>query len=129
MLSLIYVSTAVLPFDTDDLTLLVAEAAARNFEHRITGLLAFNGINFMQLLEGPDVAVEERMARIAADPRHTGVVVVRRRSIERRECEHWSMTGRVLPVGGLGPDGPNALLPEFEPDTRQIFSGFATIAA
>ncbi len=129
MLSIIYVSTAVPPFGVDDLTMLVAEAAARNFEHKITGLLAFNGINFMQLLEGPEDAVESRLARIVVDPRHSGVVIVRRRFITRRECENWSMTGRVLPLAGISMESASALLPDFAVDTKQMFTSFSSIAA
>jgi hypothetical protein len=129
MQSIIYVSTVVAPFGNFDLTQLVAQSAARNYELKITGLLAFNGINFMQLLEGPDEAVESTLRRIANDRRHIGLAVIRRRAISRRECEKWAMTGRMLPLSGIGADGAHGLLPEFLQDTEQLFSSFSSIAA
>jgi hypothetical protein len=45
----------------------------------------------MQLLEGQADRVDACLAAIRDDPRHSGMVEIRRREIERRDFAHWSM--------------------------------------
>ncbi len=74
----------------------ILDASARNNPARgITGLLLFNGRNFLQLLEGEAGEVAGLMDTITADPRHAGVSVLDRRTIETRTCPDWAMK-RVL---------------------------------
>ena len=58
MVSLIYVSRATADLGADDLAALGEAAAAANAARGITGMLAYNGEHFMQLLEGQDAAVD-----------------------------------------------------------------------
>jgi hypothetical protein len=129
MLSLIYVSSVGPAFHEAHLGPLVEEAARINGGNAITGLLAYNGVHFMQLLEGPAERVDETMARIAADPRHTGLVVIRRDERERRECPVWSMRSFLTPLAGAGAATRFAAsLPvDFAADTRVIFTSFASL--
>jgi len=127
--SIIYVSTATIPLAPDQLQTLAGEAAEKNEPRGITGLLAYNGFNFMQLLEGDEDAVEERLDRIKDDPRHSGVVVVRRETVEGRECGAWSMAARTTPLAGLGPADVlrDALPDSLREETRRLFSSFASL--
>lgn len=55
---------------------IVSQARIRNKAHDITGLLVFDGLMFCQHLEGSADDVRRLFARIAQDPRHTGVQLV-----------------------------------------------------
>lgn len=72
-IQLIYCSR---PFGYDELTLAAIFAAARrrNKLDGITGSLICRQDLFLQLLEGPQAAVEASFARIARDSRHIDVV-------------------------------------------------------
>ena len=81
----LYISTApTLP--REEVDAILAASARNNPERGITGLLLFNGRNFLQLLEGEEGEVAALMQTITADPRHSGVSVLDRRSITARSC-------------------------------------------
>ena len=129
MVSLIYVSRATADLGADDLAALGEAAAAANAARGITGMLAYNGEHFMQLLEGQDAAVDELLARIVGDPRHRDLVVIRRDERLARECPYWSMRAFLTPLTGAGSATEFAArLPEtFATDTRVVFTSFASI--
>lgn len=129
MYSLIYVSTAAPGFRETDLAPLAEVAANANKERAVTGVLAYNGAHFMQLLEGEQDAVEAILGKIAADPRHASLVVIRRGERYGRECPDWSMRAFLTPLSGAGAATRFAAdLPEaFEPDTRAVFTSFASL--
>ena len=90
----LYISTApTLPHEEVDAIL--ATSARNNPARGITGLLLFNGRNFLQLLEGEEGEVAALMDTITADPRHAGVSVLDKRGIATRTCPDWAMK-RVL---------------------------------
>jgi len=91
MLSLMYVSVADGMPDDADLVAILTVACQRNVEFGVTGLLVYRNGRFMQLLEGPDDAVEDRFARIAADSRHTDIQVLGRNAVASRWFPDWSM--------------------------------------
>lgn len=129
MLSLIYVSTVTDAFKREELGALGERSAAANARRGVTGMLAYNGENFMQLLEGDDAAVEDVLARVAQDPRHEGLVVIRRDQRKSRECPVWSMRSFPTPLNGAGAATMFAArLPEtFAADTRVVFTSFASL--
>lgn len=129
MLSLIYVSTATSAFRREELAALAEQAAAENAPRGVTGMLAYNGEHFMQLLEGEDAVVEDTLARIARDPRHESLVVIRRDQRRARECPGWFMRSFLTPLQGAGSATMFAArLPEsFASDTRIVFTSFASI--
>ena len=124
----LYISTApTLPREEVDAIL---SASARNNPARgITGLLLFNGRNFLQLLEGEEVAVAELMTTITADPRHSGVSVLDRRGIATRTCPDWAMKRVIIAESiesrrdMLERDLPQAL----DPDLRKMIVNFAVL--
>lgn len=129
MYSLIYVSTAAPGFREADLAALAEAAARANAARGVTGVLAYNGAHFMQLLEGDEEAVGATLDRIAADPRHASLVVIRRGERYGRECPDWSMRSFLTPLSGVGAATRFAadLPPAFEPDTRVVFTSFASL--
>ena len=128
MHSVIYVSTAAAGFRDADLAALVTAAEQANAALKITGMLAYNGAHFMQLLEGEETTVEAILDRIAADPRHASVVVIRRGDRPGRECPDWSMRAFLTPLSGAGAATRFAadLPPAFDADTRALFTSFAS---
>ena len=58
-------------------------------------LLYLNG-NFVQVLEGDEVAIDETYARICVDPLHRDIHLLHREHIAEREFPTWSMGFRKL---------------------------------
>ena len=124
----LYISTApTLPREAVDAIL--AASARNNPARGITGLLLFNGRNFLQLLEGEECEVAALMETITADPRHSGVSVLDRRSIAARACPDWAMN-RVMIAESiesrremLEADLPDGL----DPEVRKMIVNFAVL--
>jgi hypothetical protein len=96
---LTYVSTirpnaaAILASTVQDI---LVESAPRNRRDDITGFLLADGESFVQLLEGPERAVEDCFLRILLDYRHHKIVLRERGPVERRLFPAWSMCGLTL---------------------------------
>ncbi|WP_417819020.1 BLUF domain-containing protein [Tritonibacter scottomollicae] len=128
--SLIYVSTARSGLGLDDFLKIMAVSQRNNQRFGITGLLAFNGLNFMQCLEGDRAATNECLHRIELDDRHSGVTVVNQREATRRQFSDWHMAGQYLPAGqGLGQTDLQQALSDDAVcvATRTIFRSFFTL--
>jgi len=95
MLSLVYVSSATVPFSTADLVTLLQHTRENNERLGVTGLLLYKDGNFIQVLEGPDETVRKLFQTISADPRHGGVIRLIEEHGERRFPD-WSMGFRNL---------------------------------
>lgn len=91
MLSVIYISVADPLIGEQDIAALLVQARRNNQRDALTGALIFNGHNFLQLLEGPADKVEACLAVIRTDPRHSGMVEIRRRDVDERSFAEWSM--------------------------------------
>jgi hypothetical protein len=124
----LYISTAP-NLSRDEVESVLAASARNNPERGITGLLLYNGRNFLQLLEGEESALVALMVRIGNDPRHTGVSIIDRRAIDQRSCPGWAMK-RVL-IGESVSSRRAQLerdLPEgLDDQTRRIILNFATL--
>jgi hypothetical protein len=81
---------------------LVDRAAERNAAAGITGLLVLSGHRFLQVLEGPVGFVNELMARIIADKRHSRFELLSYDQSVSPLFYDWSMTilrlNEVLPA-------------------------------
>lgn len=92
-----YVSQAERPFSRDDLEGLLRHSRARNEKDGVTGCLVyrfnedFRRGNFIQVLEGPDAAIDDVWRRISNDTRHHTVVVIDEGPIDDRMFSNWSM--------------------------------------
>jgi hypothetical protein len=96
MLSLIYVSTSVKLLSDEELLDILKASRENNTSKDVTGLLLYKGGNFMQVLEGPDEAVEALYEKIKADPRHKDLIVLSREQISARQFPAWEMAFQNL---------------------------------
>jgi hypothetical protein len=90
MLQLTYISSAS-PGAAVDPQPILATSRRNNARDGITGLLYFDGVRFLQVLEGPDAQVRAAVDRIRADTRHRAIVILSQRQIQMREFGNWDM--------------------------------------
>jgi hypothetical protein len=88
---ILYISRARHRMTNGELQDLLAGARLRNQAHGITGLLVYDAGYFAQVLEGPEPALEQLLANIAADPRHDEYSLVSRGLVDQRYFAGWSM--------------------------------------
>ncbi|MDQ6765050.1 MAG: BLUF domain-containing protein [Verrucomicrobiota bacterium] len=93
---LIYVSLARDDFAPDELLEILRVSRENNTQADITGLLLYKQRRFMQLLEGPEVAVRATFARIERDPRHHDVTILLEGETSERDFADWSMAFHEL---------------------------------
>lgn len=91
MKSILYVSVADPELVSDDIYQLVGNAQQRNQAEGISGVMLYNGSNFLQLIEGEAATIDACFERIVADPRHSGVVTLRNDPVAVREFPEWAM--------------------------------------
>jgi hypothetical protein len=96
-----YASRAAESVDHDALLAILKKSKANNPAIGITGVLCFSGGIFLQVLEGGRAGINQLYNRIAADPRHTDVVLLSYEEIGERRFAGWSM-GQVN-IGRLNP--------------------------
>lgn len=94
--SLSYVSTARSDLEASDFQDILSAANQRNEKLGLTGLLAFNGLNFMQTLEGSRDSINCCIRLIDADPRHDGMVIFDRHETRQRQFPDWQMAGILI---------------------------------
>lgn len=133
---LVYVSTANPGLLQTDLDAILETARARNAAEGITGLLVFNGFNFMQLLEGPPGSVQRVFNAICRDQRHSGVVRVLSGEADRRVFADWAMafartgSGHGEGVFASTAEALKGFLPEdLSPELHMLFVSFNTMSA
>ena len=86
-----YTSLARLDLTASDLADIQATARRLNALDGITGLLIFNGSRFLQIIEGAESAIDDLVARLRADERHSAFEVRDERFVEERAFPDWSM--------------------------------------
>jgi hypothetical protein len=91
MRQIVYFSTAAGRQDSQVIAAIVALSRGSNARENISGLLVAGGNRYLQVLEGPSVAVTELMKRIRGDQRHVGVTLLVSRKIAARSFAAWSM--------------------------------------
>ena len=89
--TLIYRSQLNSSCEPFELISLVEKAKQRNAGLNITGILLFNGAEFLQILEGKEENVVALFQKIRADKRHNGVVELMRDYGPRRRFENVGM--------------------------------------
>jgi hypothetical protein len=92
----IYASNAIDGLSESDLQHILLASQRNNAAVGLSGMLLYGHGHFIQALEGPAEGLEQMMARIGADGRHTRVRVLLSRSIEARDFAGWSMGFRRL---------------------------------
>ena len=124
----VYISTA-LGLSRQEVEAILEACARNNVEEGVTGLLVYNGRNFLQLLEGAKGVLDPLMATIEADPRHEGLAILHKGVVEDRVCPDWAMK-RIAIVEAieqrqkrLEEDLPDAI----DPAIRKIVLNFAML--
>ncbi len=100
MRQFIYFSTAAGRQDAAITGHILATSRKRNLEDGVTGLLVAGGHRYLQVIEGPEIAVHATTTRIRRDPRHQSMTVLVDRAIKQRDFEAWSMAFRAEPALG-----------------------------
>lgn len=124
----LYISTAP-DLGRDEVDAILDSSSRNNPERGITGLLLYNGRNFLQLLEGEESTLVSLMTRIAHDPRHSGISMLGRKEIDERTCPDWAMRRIYLAdsiadrKGNLDRDLPESL----DAETRRLIMNFAVL--
>lgn len=124
----VYISTAP-GLGSEDIDNILESCQRNNLERGITGLLLYNGRNFLQLLEGAENDLRWVMRRISADPRHSGISVLDDMACEQRACPDWTMQ-RIRLVDDLEQrrDTLEAELPSvLDPQIRRVILNFAAL--
>ena len=91
LVRLMYASRAAQPVDPETFLAILRQSKANNPAQGITGLLCYSDGIFVQVLEGGRGAVNRLYNRIAADPRHTEVVLLSYEEIGERRFASWAM--------------------------------------
>lgn len=91
LLQIIYASASATKMSTSELTEILRLAREKNEKQDISGMLVYHGGSFLQVLEGPETAVNALFAKIEKDPRHGEINVLYRDTIPEKEFEDWSM--------------------------------------
>lgn len=87
---LIYSSKRV-PEEKLDLMSLLQNCVENNKKNNITGMLWYDGNNFIQVLEGGREFISDLYLKIAEDKRHEDVRLVSFEDIDYRDFDAWAM--------------------------------------
>ena len=101
LVRLMYASRATETVRPEVLSAILKKSTQNNPATGVTGVLCFSGNIFLQVLEGGRSQVSSLYNRIAADPRHSDVVLLSYEDIAERGFAGWSM-GQVN-MGRLNP--------------------------
>jgi hypothetical protein len=117
LVAAVYVSSAYGMLPEQEILEILRISRLNNERHDITGMLLYRDGNFLQVLEGPAAAVDKALEKIKRDPRHHGVILMSRRSVEERQFADWTMAFRNMSRNGAGEEGYSPFLePDFEDD-------------
>lgn len=90
-IQLLYSSLPAAPIGTHELVEILEPSQARNRRDGITGLLAFSGDAFLQVLEGEEAAVWSTYERIVKDSRHSAIRLLGVLHADARTFPDWDM--------------------------------------
>lgn len=131
MIRLTYISTAKRGIESAEIDAILAVSRHRNRADGITGLLLYDGVRFLQALEGEPGVVADAYARIKMDPRHRACVQLDSGVIAARAFGEWGMAWQRVDRVGAGEtlaERVDAIVGQVaDPSTRALFSSFARI--
>jgi hypothetical protein len=96
LIHLVYVSFANKSLTEKELESLLTEIRKKNAQQNVTGLLLYNDLNFIQVIEGTKKTIHKVFNSIEQDSRHTNVVKLLEEPIKKRAFPDWSMGYRKL---------------------------------
>lgn len=88
---LIYASRSVELLKPEQLDAILKVSATNNAKVGVTGALMYSSREFLQCLEGSREAINQTYARILRDPRHSDLVILDYREVDRRWFSGWGM--------------------------------------
>lgn len=91
LVQIVYTSAATSAIPNKELAEILNVARRNNHSVKVSGILVCSDKSFLQVLEGPRVAVEAIYGRIETDSRHENTSIIRKQVIEEREFGDWSM--------------------------------------
>ncbi len=91
MFQLVYCSIISEKFVQKDIMHILQTSRAFNKQHNITGCLLYHNGEFIQILEGSKLLVQELFNKIKTDPRHTNVILISEEFVEGRIFDNWNM--------------------------------------
>lgn len=112
--ALTYTSWARPGIRPDEVDSIVMSARINNPLNGVSGVLIFNGVAFLQILEGGPDAVDGLVRRLASDPRHSNMSVRDEGPIPARLFPNWSMAYLRLETGKF--EGERAVQQALERD-------------
>ena len=89
-----YLSQSKLDWTDEAIDQLLERSKQNNTTKGITGVMIYANSYFMQLIEGPQSAVDEPYSVIDADPGHDILSLLRKQEIESRQFSDWAMKYR-----------------------------------
>ncbi|MGM0531432.1 MAG: BLUF domain-containing protein [Bacteroidota bacterium] len=96
LIHIVYVSFAYKALSEKELEALLTGIRKKNEQRNVTGLLLYNDLNFIQVIEGTEETIHNLFKAIEQDTRHTNVVKLLEESIENRAFPDWSMGFRRI---------------------------------
>ncbi|WP_373491072.1 BLUF domain-containing protein [Parasphingorhabdus sp.] len=123
-------STAKPGLNHDDFQAIVQVAQCNNQRLGITGLMLFNGFNFIQCIEGERTAANDCLHRIGLDERHSGLTILNHHEMSGRQFAQSHMAGHYLPAESNGEQaGLSQLLSNHAVSdaTRTYFQSFRSL--
>ncbi len=120
--TLTYTSRASLDLSADDLAHIHQSAQRFNALDGITGLLVFDGVRFLQIIEGSEEAIDNLVERLRRDPRHSAVEIRDTRFAGERSFPDWSMALVSVSAGYMRarPELESALPSQVAPAVREL---------
>lgn len=92
--ALVYVSQSAYGLTNLDLEEILVDASAQNRLVNVTGALLYDGLSFLQYIEGPAVGIASVLARIQRSRRHANLRVLAEGEVTQRYFWNWSMACR-----------------------------------
>lgn len=109
-LRLTYISTARVPMEVEFVSR-ISQVKAVHDVNGVGGVLIYNGLNFIETLEGPAGAVERAFEQASTETYHSGVRVIDRSLDAERLFDTWTFIDAEA-LHGLAPPLTQRPLPE-----------------
>jgi hypothetical protein len=91
MHQIIYLSSCVKYLNVEEIGSLLSKCRKNNLEKDITGALLYIEGDFLQVIEGPEVALLELFESIKKDKRHKGIITIVNTKVSKRNFPKWNM--------------------------------------
>ncbi|MFK7751561.1 MAG: BLUF domain-containing protein [Sedimentitalea sp.] len=88
---IIYQSRALIPQGSDEHRVIMSQCQTHNRDSGLTGFLHREGDFFVQYIEGPKEKLDQTIARIRKDPRHTDLIILDEQPLDSRKLPDWQM--------------------------------------